>query len=173
MPFAWTITATAREFINRVQKLRKKAGLQITDSIEIFFDSPDASLLTSISANRDMVLSILRVPPLPAQYKPAHAVELGVEDCVINDVTVRVMVTRPSVAFASDALLSLVGGEEVLAKGVEGFLASMDYERVSGNGSKLSLVLNERQVVVQAGTHYFLSAVERVRALALPEFSWV
>jgi hypothetical protein len=31
---------TAREIVNRVQKMRKKAGLQATDPVAVFIDAP-------------------------------------------------------------------------------------------------------------------------------------
>lgn len=33
----------AREFVNRVQKLRKKAGLQAIDPVEVFYELPEAN----------------------------------------------------------------------------------------------------------------------------------
>lgn len=168
--------AAAREFINRVQKLRKKVGLKITDSIEIFFDSPEpAPLLAALSSNRDMVLSVLRVAPLPAQYKPTHAVDLGTDDCVINDVAVKVMVTRPTVSVDSEACVAAAGGNQDLGRGLEGFVASLDYDKLSaGNGNKkLSLNLNGKELTAELGKQYFLTATERVRALGLAEFAWL
>ena len=34
---------TAREIVNRVQKMRKKAGLQATDPVAVFIDVPPAN----------------------------------------------------------------------------------------------------------------------------------
>ena len=34
---------TAREIVNRVQKMRKKAGLQASDPVAIFIDVPPAN----------------------------------------------------------------------------------------------------------------------------------
>lgn len=67
-----------------------------------------------------MIKTTLRVFPLPAAHKPPHAVELGSDDCVINEVSVRVCVTRPTVAFAEAAVLQEVaGGDEELAVGAQ------------------------------------------------------
>lgn len=42
-----TQAGVAREFVNRVQKLRKKAGLQAIDPVEVFYElaSPNGACL--------------------------------------------------------------------------------------------------------------------------------
>jgi len=129
-----------------------------------------------------MVHSTLRVFPLPASlHKPAHAVELGKEECMINDAAVTVYVTRPTVSLCEESIVKVVGGEGGRAAGVSGFVASMDYERLREGGrgggggvGGVVLVLDGEEVRLKVGEHYFLSATERARAKdLLPELAFL
>ncbi len=56
----------ARELMNRVQKLRKKAGLQATDDVHIFYrfeDGSGADLLKAIQENTVVITKDCRKPP--------------------------------------------------------------------------------------------------------------
>lgn len=60
--------ALARECINRVQKLRKKAGLQTTDDIRMEFkllDEDTAGIKEAILSHEDIVLEKLRGKLVP------------------------------------------------------------------------------------------------------------
>ena len=60
----------ARECINRVQKLRKKAGLQTTDDIRMEFKlltEDTAGLKDAILAHEDMIVEKVRGKLLPSQ----------------------------------------------------------------------------------------------------------
>jgi len=125
-----------------------------------------------------MVHSTLRVFPLPASLlKPAHAVELGKEECMINDAAVTVYVTRPTVSLCEESILKVVGGEGGRAAGVSGFVASMDYERLREGGRErggVVFVLDGEEVRLKLGEHYFLSATERAWAKdLLPELAFL
>jgi len=224
--------ATARELVNRVQKLRKRVGLKLTDVVEIYYETADKGiqevrtkggrrgrkmeegrgsharfgtncLITSflfaiafvserrahhisspslpsspqaLSSNAAMVQSTLRVFPLPASLlKPAHAVELGSEQCTINDAPVTVFVTRPTISLCEESILKVVGGKESKAAGVSGFVASMGYERLKEagkEGGEMAFVLDGEEVRLSMGEHYFMSATHKARAKALlPELA--
>lgn len=66
---------------------REISTSSFSDTNSIFTFLPDQA----IASNAAMVRSTLRVFPLPAStLKPTHAVELGKEECLINDVAVTV-----------------------------------------------------------------------------------
>jgi len=138
------------------------------------FPSLPPSSPQAISSNAAMVHSTLRVFPLPASLlKPAHAVELGKEECLINDAAVTVYVTRPTISLCEESILKVAGGEGGRAAGVSGFVASMDYEKLREEGREgggVVFVLDGEEVRLRVGEHYFLSATERARAKdLLPE----
>jgi hypothetical protein len=63
--------------VNRVQKLRKKAGLAATDQVEVYIDfegQPGGPVLQALTAQQDYVAASLGMPILPAQHLPKHAV---------------------------------------------------------------------------------------------------
>ena len=122
----------AREFINRVQKLRKKAGLDPSDAIEVFFGlpsmvnapaaagterngqmttaaDPDASSLASLLSSQTAVRDTLRCTPFALAKKPSHFVTVGDEpECTLSNGWVfRLVITLAGVLPVSDALASL------------------------------------------------------------------
>lgn len=53
----------AREIINRVQKLRKKAHLVPTDSIKVYYNiSPTGELSRVANKFNDFIINVLKVP---------------------------------------------------------------------------------------------------------------
>lgn len=76
---------TAREVVNRVQKLRKTAGLSIADVIEVFIDVQGedqavASLWAAIESANDYVLEAVGVPLRRSSGMPSGAVVAGREE---------------------------------------------------------------------------------------------
>ena len=74
---------TAREVVNRVQKLRKKAGLSVTDIVEVFLDVPgegEEGLWSAVEAASGYVLESVGVPLRRAGDIPDGADVLARED---------------------------------------------------------------------------------------------
>ena len=62
----------ARELINRVQKLRKKAGLQATDDIDVYYkfeDGSGAELLVALKEHAEFILKTVRSVPADIQER--------------------------------------------------------------------------------------------------------
>lgn len=76
---------TAREFINRVQRFRKKLGLQATDEIQVEYDlkKDSCDLAKCLEVNSELVTKALR-RPLRAKTDATENV-LGEEDQEIGD----------------------------------------------------------------------------------------
>lgn len=63
----------AREMINRIQKLRKKAGLQATDDVDVFYafeDGTGADVLTALTSQTDYIQKLVRSTPKDAKERP-------------------------------------------------------------------------------------------------------
>ena len=62
---------SARELVNRVQRLRKKAGLVPSDRIEVFMDAP-AEIQHIARNHSDLISHTIGCPILPASVPPAY-----------------------------------------------------------------------------------------------------
>jgi len=71
----------AREVVNRIQKLKKKAGLVPTDEVTVWFEVSDASgeMQKVVAANGDYIQTAIRAPLKPLSDKPQSA-KVVVED---------------------------------------------------------------------------------------------
>ncbi|KAG5387665.1 hypothetical protein IGI04_029206 [Brassica rapa subsp. trilocularis] len=70
----------AREIVNRVQKLRKKSGLEPTDFVEVYIESLDVSVLQQVLSSQDQYIKdTIGSSLLPSTLMPSHAVILSYE----------------------------------------------------------------------------------------------
>ncbi|KAF8160771.1 tRNA synthetases class I-domain-containing protein [Crassisporium funariophilum] len=88
----------ARELTNRVQKLRKKAGLQATDDIDLFYRFESGSgldLLAAIQDNSDIIKKTVGCLPLDVKDKKAASEVIIEEEQEIDDVKFMLYLARP------------------------------------------------------------------------------
>jgi len=91
----------SRELINRIQQLRKNAGLDLKDTIEAFFheESGISSTYNAVSTNVATFKSKFKGSvPVPKKFAPAWSVVLGSEVVDIGGTKVEVSICRPSLA---------------------------------------------------------------------------
>lgn len=98
----------ARELVNKVQRLRKDAKLNIDDHIEIFFEHSDKTVFNDvIGKNNDSIKTAVKVPFLPASTRQAHFIKIADTEYVnpedASDV-IKSTICVPSVTF-NDAKL--------------------------------------------------------------------
>ena len=75
----------AREFVNRVQKLRKDSGLQITDRVRIKYYTADASLSTAIEKHKVHIASeVLADELLHSAETTAWSIEQEIDGLSLN-----------------------------------------------------------------------------------------
>ncbi|PRQ33669.1 putative isoleucine--tRNA ligase [Rosa chinensis] len=73
----------AREIVSRVQKLRKKSGLGLTNIVEMYFESLDEDKSVSdrvLHLQEQYIKDAIGSPMLPCGVRPSHAVVLGEEN---------------------------------------------------------------------------------------------
>lgn len=169
---------TARELVNRFQKLRKKAGLEPGDVVELFYSpkaaeeggadggAAAAALADAIAAEEEYLKESLGGVVLPAAARPAGAVVLEREATAVQlpsdeRVEVDVEVAPPTAAVAAAAVEADYGAAAVAA--VEAFVASKDLARLRGEAEGGSVVvrLDGRDVRLEVGKHLFWSAARR------------
>ncbi|OIV94953.1 hypothetical protein TanjilG_22150 [Lupinus angustifolius] len=158
-------SGAAREIVNRIQKLRKKVGLEPTDTVEVYFESLDED--TSVSQRvlhsqesyiRDAIGSHL----LPHSLKPAYAIILGEESFHgISSMSFGITLTRPALMLNSNAVVSLFSGDTKLAQNLQTYLLSRDLSNLKSefqNGKKIVDSIEEQAAVeVVLGEHVFLT----------------
>lgn len=80
----------ARELINRVQKLRKKAGLQATDDVDVFYkfdaDGETDELKRAMEEYEDMIKRAVRSSPRDVVHRPVGKEVIIEEEQEVADV---------------------------------------------------------------------------------------
>jgi isoleucyl-tRNA synthetase len=150
---------TAREIVNRVQKLRKKAGLEPSDKIEFYYDIADAKsgLEKVFEKQKAYFVDAIGTTPKPVSGRQAHSVSMATEVCVVgDDAKFTAILARPSVVPNTPALEQLSGGaESATSLGV--WLSSLSLETTTKSESsdgKLSVKLDGKAYTLQAGVHF-------------------
>jgi isoleucyl-tRNA synthetase len=88
----------SRELTNRVQKLRKKAGLQATDDIDIFYRFTPGSgleLLAAIQDNTELIKKTVGSLPVDVKEKKAISEVIIEEEQEIDDVKFMIYLAKP------------------------------------------------------------------------------
>lgn len=88
----------ARELINRIQKLRKKAGLQATDDVDVFYQFDEGSgmeVLAAMKEYSDTIQKTCRNVPVDAKERPAGKDLVIEEEQEVNDVKFMLSLVRP------------------------------------------------------------------------------
>lgn len=79
---------TAREFVNRVQRLRKRAGLQVTDEVDAFYSFQEGvgkALEECFEAQGDFFKKSLRRTPMSVKQRPPNAKIITEEEQQVGD----------------------------------------------------------------------------------------
>ena len=177
----------AREVVNRFQKLRKKAGLVVTDTVEVFY-SPAATagaatgaaaakgqkaeegdtLAPLIASRQSTIVESLGKPLLHVSHKPKHAVVIASELVTVGTAedgtlaSFTAILACPAVCFNQARLLEACSGSEELAVGVSTYLASREMSRlqaeVGAGGGKVQVKVDGRVVGLEVGRGIFFSA---------------
>nr|WCZ58604.1 isoleucyl-tRNA synthetase [Andalucia godoyi] len=123
----------ARELASRVQQLRKKLGLVVTDEIEVYYSAQDSAVHDFVRDQQASLRSVLRTPVSALASKPAYAVTIGEEDVELEVSTVedavaskaKIVLTRAAV-HARDSFLTKFPAE--FAAKLRGVICIRSYE---------------------------------------------
>lgn len=167
----------AREFINRVQKMRKKAGLVVQDKIQVYFSEADGAqpITTAVKNFLSMISTTLGTVPAPVSEKPAYGVDIISEVCSFSGSSVEIFVVRPALVLADDATLKEITGAEELAD-FKSFLVTMDYTALSSiltSEGAITLKISSKAVTFQKDVHVFLNVQAKAAALKLADLEWM
>jgi len=172
----------AREVINRVQKLRKKAGLLPTDPVEIFYTVSSipsssstpadaavtpATLEAAIEARADYIKTATKLPLVNSKFRTNPSVTILHEKTAVESVALDLAIVSCCFAFDPSMYGKEFASEPQLVEDIKTAVLSMDYFRakkqISENNGKLNFVLNGRPIELVAGQGLYISAFEKSR----------
>lgn len=167
----------AREFITRVQKLRKKAGLELQDKIQVYFAEKEGSktITTAVQAFIGTVATSLGSTPAPLSLLPSHSVTIIAEEAQFADSSISVVVTRPAVFFAADDAV-LANGSGVAPEDIRAYVASMEYADVKAaltSAGSLAIQVTTNKATLQHKQQLFLDAKEFAAASGRADLQWL
>ena len=142
----------SRELINAVQQLRKAAGLDLKDSVEVFFEEEGASVENAVKRNVSLFATKMKgIVPIPKKFQQPWSVVLGQETAEVGGAKVKVIIARPAVA-----------AREGLDEGVNCFLSMLD---INGDlKDVMNCTVDGKEYKVSHGTDYWWSAMEKAKS---------
>ncbi|URD91072.1 Anticodon-binding domain of tRNA, partial [Musa troglodytarum] len=166
----------AREVVNRIQKLRKKAGLEPTDIVELYYESleKDEKILEKIvNSQCEYIKDALGSPLLHKSWAPSEAVIFCQEEFQVQfsheeipNLSFIIIIAKPALVFNLEAIVALYSGNNKYAENLQTYLSSRDLfnlksEFPAGNGKiKVDCIENQPSVDLELGKHLFLSVAD-------------
>jgi len=164
--------AVAREIVNRVQKLRKKAGLRFEDEVDVFYDltgkeSADlsfANIERVIKSQDEFLRNALKLTIRPANLKPKYNLTVIYDPEVeINGTVFGLRITLPCLILSDQVLKKYaVHGPEFI-DGLKLTVATKDIAYVKSHypkGGYLKFTLNDKPVELCLGVDVFFSLAD-------------
>lgn len=148
--------------MNGIQQLRKSAGLDLKDVVEVFFCEADGVSLVEDAVARNVALFEAKFKgsvPLPQRFAPKWSVALQTGDVTVGGTTVSVSICRPSLA-SSDSL-----AEPALS-----VLSILETSSVS-KGQVLKYSVDSKEASLTEGVDFWLSSLDKLRVTK--EVAWV
>jgi hypothetical protein len=143
----------ARELVNAIQQLRKSAGLDLHDVVEVFFEEEGHDIEKAVSMNLEMYMAKFKgALPLPKSCAAPWAVELQTETSEIGGNEIIVSICRPCLSVRDDL-------EEPLKK----TLSTFEPEALNGDGI-FKCNVDGKDYVLSEGSDYWKNAAEKVKA---------
>jgi len=172
----------AKEISATVQKMRKDAGLQMTDRVEIFYsDDGSGEIGQSLAEHASTLIKRIKVLPVPLTLMPQDAKVLLRQDFSpkkkddkeknenahnpdISKNAYTIVLTAFRVNFDKPAILAVCGGSgnESVAACAEGFLLSADYDRLMSLPS-ISVKVDGVDCTFVKDVHYFATKYDQVK----------
>jgi isoleucyl-tRNA synthetase len=159
---------TARELINRVQRLRKRAHLSPTDRIEAFVETADAAVLGVLASHSDMLRAAINSPaPVAVGELTGHEVVVVREkvEPINGGPPVTVCLTRAGLSPSLERIKRAVGGNDSAAAAIALYVRTRSLS-LSEAPFEVTVVVDGEPVTATlcAGEHVFGSVAERVAA---------
>eukprot|EP01024_Parvocaulis_polyphysoides_P013665 TRINITY_DN15369_c0_g1_i3.p1 TRINITY_DN15369_c0_g1~~TRINITY_DN15369_c0_g1_i3.p1 ORF type:complete len:396 (+),score=64.95 TRINITY_DN15369_c0_g1_i3:88-1188(+) len=157
----------AREVVNRFQKLRKKAGLTVSDVVEFYYETSDddsLSLLKKVLNSQGQYLqqTLGSTISLLSQREP-NALIIAEEDTEVGSESMKcnfkAYLVKPVVQFNSSALVHACNQDQNLVEGVKIYIASRDMDNLKNeanqDGGYVTVKIMGTQVKLKVGEHIY------------------
>jgi len=174
----------ARTLAAAVQKLRKSAGLVVSDKVEVFYDERGSRVTDALQAHKLATVQRIRCLPLPVSLKPKYSLVIAsdkIQDPDLSQDPVTIMLCACVVSVDLEAVADLIPDVTAPLKSsqtdaVQMYLQTVDYEDlVSKPGLVVRLDVNKSLLDLKKGVHYFPTALEYVAGSSkrLVEYPWL
>ncbi|KMZ60609.1 Isoleucine--tRNA ligase [Zostera marina] len=160
----------AREVVSRIQKLRKKAGLEPTDIVELYFEplgNNKDHFENIVSSQEQYIKEALGSPLLHfSMASPATVIIYEETFHGISEYSFSIRLARPTLKFNVDAVMDLYEGNQKFAEYLQTYLLSRDHfslklEFQAGNGKmKVDCIESLPPINVVVGKHFFWTVGE-------------
>ncbi len=162
----------SRSIVAAIQKLRKSAGLVVTDKVEMFYEVTDVApqeatlayskISEALNIHKDTVLKRLKQIPKPSSERSRFAVKVASESLTEMDICKGkfvVYLARPMLKCDREALVGLAGNQVLLGDLLEMALSTMDYQAVSQQSS-VDVYLDGVAYKLERGRHFNVSVCD-------------
>ena len=156
----------ARTLAAAVQRMRKAAGLVVTDKVEVFYDEQEGQAVkASLSTHAASTIKRIKTFPLPVSLMSAGALRIYeevIDDRDLSVKAVKVILTAPCVAVDVDAIQTLCvspGQGALFAM----YLQTVDMENLLTQES-CEVTVDGFTLRLNRGVHYFSTADEMLRS---------
>eukprot|EP00986_Skeletonema_menzelii_P009531 scaffold4364_cov219-Skeletonema_menzelii.AAC.2 len=144
----------ARELINAIQQLRKAAGLDLSDAVEVFFEeSAGINVVESAVSNNTNLFEakFQGAIPVPKKFAPSWSVVLRSDSADIGGSKVEVSICRPAVA-----------GRSGLSDEVGYYLSTLEPSNL--DGSARFITVDGKDISLTQGEDFWVNTVTKLRA---------
>lgn len=144
----------SRELINHIQQLRKSAGLELDDVVEVFFSEEEGVSIVEDAVSTNVPTFETKFKgsiPLPQRFAPDWAVVIKSDLVDVGGSNVTVSICRPSLAVAETAVEA--------AKKVFPTLEPANFKA----GQEFTFSVDGTSFALTEGKDFFLSASAKVR----------
>jgi Domain of unknown function (DUF5915) len=145
----------SRELMNGIQQLRKNAGLDLKDVVEVFFEEAEGVTIVEEAVARNIGLFEAKFKdsvPLPQRFAPKWSVVLKSEEVEVGGIRVKVAICRPVLATRDDLVDSAIN-----------VLSTLE-PRSFSSGQDFKFSVDSVSLNLKEGMDFWLSSVAKARA---------
>lgn len=145
----------SRELINAIQQLRKAAGLDLSDQVEVYFEEMPGmnAMENAVSANVTLFEAKFQgAVPIPKKYAPSWSVALRSDTVEIGGAQLDVSICRPAVA-----------GKDGLSDEEKYFLSTLEPSHIVAK-EILSFSVDAREISLVQGQDFWVNTITKLRS---------